>query len=174
MILCKMKNGDIENTKLDFRGWFYKFIIKIGYFSRKITKRSSEFANLVKKYEICDFGGSFGNLSAFLSVLFGEMGRNSVGNMVEKCRKITKRSSKNAKWVFDRLKTRIGLFEDLLIIYRRFSLVFFVKFDKLPLLLLFERIYKKIIKKCYCYFLYFFVYFLYGMIRFYRLRKMKA
>jgi hypothetical protein len=63
-----MKNGDIENTKLDFRGWFYKFVVKIGYFFIKITKRSSEFAILVKKYEICDFGGSFGNFYQFFLV----------------------------------------------------------------------------------------------------------
>jgi hypothetical protein len=39
-------------------------------------------------------------------------------------KKIIKRSSKNAKWVFARRKTRIGLFEDLLVIFLTFSGIF--------------------------------------------------
>ena len=60
-ILQKAKYGDDENIKCDFRGWFYKFVIKVGYFIRNNIKRSPEIAILVKKNEICDFRGSFGN-----------------------------------------------------------------------------------------------------------------
>ena len=60
-ILRKAKYGDDENRKCDFRGWFYKFVIKVGYFIRNNIKRSPEIAILVKKNEICDFRGSFGN-----------------------------------------------------------------------------------------------------------------
>ncbi len=38
-------------------------------------------------------------------------------NKMKICQKIIKRSSKNAKRVFGRLKTRFGLFEDLFVIY---------------------------------------------------------
>ena len=65
MTLRKVKNGDIENTKCEFRGWFYKLVVKVGYFFRKIIKRSPEIAILVKKYEILDFGGSFDKSSGF-------------------------------------------------------------------------------------------------------------
>ena len=65
MILQKVKYGDIENTKCEFRGCFYKLVVKVGYFFIKIIKRSSEFAILVKKYEISDLGGSFDNYPAF-------------------------------------------------------------------------------------------------------------
>ena len=60
-ILQKAKYGDDENIKCDFRWWFYKFVIKVGYFIRNNIKRSTEIAILVKKNEICDFRGSFGN-----------------------------------------------------------------------------------------------------------------
>ena len=78
-----MKYGDIENTKWDFRGCFYNLVVKVGFFFRKIIKRSSENAILVKKYEIGDFGGSFDKLSiifrVYLLLIFGEMGENSCG-----------------------------------------------------------------------------------------------
>ena len=60
-----MKYGDIENTKCEFRGCFYNLVVKVGYFFRKIIKRSPENAILVKKYEILDFGGSFDKSSGF-------------------------------------------------------------------------------------------------------------
>ena len=65
MIPQNVKYGDIENTKCEIRGLFYKLVIKVGYFFRKIIKRSPEFAILVKKYEIGDFGGSFDKSSVF-------------------------------------------------------------------------------------------------------------
>jgi hypothetical protein len=78
-----VKCGDIENTKWDFRGCFYNLVVKVGYFFRKIIKRSSKNAILVKKYEIGDFGGSFDKLSiifrVYLLLIFGEMGENSCG-----------------------------------------------------------------------------------------------
>ena len=65
MILQKVKYGVNENQKCDFRGCFYNLVVKVGYFFRKIIKRSSENAILVKKYEIGDFGGSFDKSSVF-------------------------------------------------------------------------------------------------------------
>ena len=47
-------------------------------------------------------------------LVFFEHVRN---NEMKKCQKNIKRSSKNAKRVFGRLKTRIRLFEDLFVIY---------------------------------------------------------
>ena len=64
-ILQKVKYDDIENTKCEFRGCFYNLVVKVGYFFRKIIKRSPENAILVKKYEILDFGGSFDKSSGF-------------------------------------------------------------------------------------------------------------
>ena len=111
MILQKVKYGDIENQKCDFRGWFYKFVGTSWYFFKKITKRSSKFAFFVKKYEICDFGGWFDNFRTFCCCfVFGEMGENRRRFI----RTFIKRSPKNAKWVFARQKTRIGLFEDII------------------------------------------------------------
>lgn len=120
MILQKVKCGDIENRKLDFRGWFYKLVVKVGYFFRKIIKRSPEFTILVKKYEIGDFGGSFDIFSALFIAYIRWNGWEWLRIYSKKCRKFIKRSPKTAKWVFARQKTRNGLFGDLLIIYWAF------------------------------------------------------
>jgi len=59
MAIMKTKNAifgdDFVNSLEDLNLFFGK--------SRKIIKRSSEIAILVKKYEILDFGGSFGNFN---------------------------------------------------------------------------------------------------------------
>ena len=68
MIIQKVKYGDIEKRKWDFRGCFYNLVVKVGYFFRIIIKRSPKIAILVKKYEILDFGGSFDKSSIFLSM----------------------------------------------------------------------------------------------------------
>ena len=101
-----------RKQKMRFSRMILKVCWKFWIFFSKKAKSSSKFAIFVKKYEICDFGGWFDN---FLSILFGEMGENSFGYD----RKKAKRSSKNAKWVFAHRKTRIGLFEDLLIFFPR-------------------------------------------------------
>lgn len=124
MILQKVKCGDIENRKLDFRGWFYKLVVKVGYFFRKIIKRSPEFTILVKKYEIGDFGGSFDNFPTFFVDYNRWNGWGWLRIKSKKCRKFIKRSSKNVKWVFTRRKTRIGLFEDLFDIFPVLSRIF--------------------------------------------------
>jgi hypothetical protein len=51
-------------------------VVKVGYFFRKIIKRSPEFTILVKKYEIGDFGGSFDIFRFYLLLTFGEMDEN--------------------------------------------------------------------------------------------------
>jgi len=59
MAIMKTKNAifgdDFVNSLEDLNLFFGK--------SRKNIKRSSEIAILVKKYEILDFGGSFGNFN---------------------------------------------------------------------------------------------------------------
>ena len=86
MILQKVKYGDIENTKCEFRGWFYKLVVKVGYFFIKIIKRSPEFAILVKKYEIGDFGGSFDKSSVFFVDSFRWNGWEYLRFYSKKCR----------------------------------------------------------------------------------------
>ena len=105
-ILQKVKYGDIENQKCNFRGWFYKFVGISGYFFKKITKRSSKFAFFVKKYEICDFGGWFDKLSAFFVASFRWNGWESspfYSNFYQKIpekREMSFCSSENKNWTF--------------------------------------------------------------------------
>lgn len=103
-----------------------------GYFCKKIIKRSPEIAILVKKYENCDFGGSFDNFPYFLLIFFGEMGENSFGYYRKNYQKILEKremsfcSSENKNWTFREsfcnfysLSRFFGLFNNILQSWRK-------------------------------------------------------
>jgi hypothetical protein len=90
MAMAKTKSSIFEDVFVTWMGKIDIFSRK----SRKIIKRSSKIANSIFFYENRVFGGSFDNFfGRFLLVRLGEMGENS--HIFS--RKITERSSKNAK-----------------------------------------------------------------------------
>lgn len=103
MATIKTKNAIFDDEFIFFR-----------YLSQKKAKRSPENENLVKKYEIRDFGGSFDNFSAQYLVKWEII---SMPN----CQKNTKKSSKNPILVFKRAKTHFTFFKDLLVFFGKFS-----------------------------------------------------